>query len=137
MIRNILVIASTVVCVALVGCASKDAGKKSDTSATAAAKKAKKGGGAKGSAAAKSAGQKTGSTATENKSKAEDKGATLEDATCDAELEGTAWCGSDTHAIFCAEGHWYELDCAQVGGDVCAETTDAHVVDCDAVDEVE
>jgi hypothetical protein len=97
---------------------------------------AKKGSDAKG-AAAKTAGQTTGGTATSNVSSATDKGTSYEDATCDADLEGTAWCDDDTTVIFCSGGNWYALDCAQIGGDLCAETIDAHVVDCDAPSDVQ
>lgn len=116
-------------------CASKKSDSKSGSSS--AAVKGKKGSTASGPAASKSAGQKNGSTITENQSKAADKGEDFEGVACDAELEATAWCGDEHTAIFCHEGHWYGLDCAQIGGDVCAETTDAHTVDCDAPDEVE
>jgi hypothetical protein len=109
----------------------------SKTSPEAGAKKGTKGTASKGPTASKTSGQKSGGSVTSNKSKAEDKGAEYEGATCDEALEGTAWCGDETTAIFCLDGHWYALDCAEVGGDICAETTDLHVVECLAPEEVE
>lgn len=140
MIRSKLVIGTVVSMLVAVfaaeGCASKTSTDKKTSSSSTSPKTATKGSGQKGATAAKGAGQKTGSTATDNKDKAQDQGAEYEGATCDAELEGTAWCGDEHTAIFCSDGHWYALDCASIGGDLCAETTDSHVVDCEAPEEV-
>ena len=97
-----------------------------------------KGGGEKG-AAAKTAGQKSGTTATSNKSKGTDLGPEYEQVTCeDTDTdEGFGWCDSDTHIIFCSEGHMWELDCAQVDGDVCGEDEKLNLVDCYAASEFE
>ena len=97
-----------------------------------------KGGGEKG-AAAKTAGQKSGTTAASNKSKGTDLGPEYEQVTCeDAETdEGFGWCDSETHIIFCSEGHMWELDCAQVDGAVCGEDSEKNLVDCYAATEFE
>ena len=105
-------------------------------SSSAAKKKKKKGAGAKG-AAAKSAGQKTGGAASGAKATGEKKGAEEEGATCDAELEGVAWCGDDTHVITCAGGEWYSVDCAALNGGLCAEDPEALLIDCQPADDVE
>ena len=105
--------------VVLVGCASK----------SNAAAKGQKGGGAKG-AAAKTSGQKTGGTAVGAKDKAQAKGSTDEGVTCDESLEGVAWCASEGSVVFCQGGTFYELACADVGGDVCSDDPSTHVIDC-------
>jgi hypothetical protein len=88
-----------------------------------------KGGGEKG-AAAKTAGQKSGTTATSNKEKATDLGPEYEQVKCEEAAEGIGWCGDDTTIIFCSEGHMWELDCDDIDGDVCGEDIDLNVVDC-------
>jgi hypothetical protein len=97
-----------------------------------------KGGGEKG-AAAKTSGQKSGSTATSNKSKATDLGPEYEQVTCeDTDTdEGFGWCDSDTHLVFCSEGHMWEIDCAEIDDDVCGEDGEKNLVDCFAAAEFE
>jgi len=105
-------------------------------SSSAAKKKKKKGAGAKG-AAAKSSGQKAGGVADGAKATGEKKGAEEEGAKCDAELEGVAWCGDDTHVITCFGGEWYAVNCAAVNGGLCAEDDESHLIDCDPAADVE
>jgi hypothetical protein len=135
MLRTLVLSAICLSLVTVTACSSKKSDPASSTSTTSA--KAKKGSTQKGATASKGAGQKSGSSLTSHQSQATDQGAEYEQATCDADLEGTAWCGDDHTAIFCAGGHWYSLDCASIDGDVCAETADANVVDCDAPADVE
>jgi hypothetical protein len=134
MLRNFACIATCFALVFAAGCSSKNSDTKSTTSANKPA--AKKGSTASGASGSKSAGQKTGSSLTSNKGQATDKGTDLDGATCDDSLEGTAWCGDDTTAIFCSGGHWYALDCSSIGGAVCAETIDADTVECDSADDL-
>ncbi len=124
--------------VAVTACGSKSSKSSPTTASNGTSPKNKQKGSVKtGPSESKAAGQKSGSTVAENKEKATDKGAEFEATTCDEELEGTAWCGDEHTALFCSAGHWYELDCVSIGGNICAETLDAHVVDCDAPDELE
>ena len=81
----------------------------------------------KGSSA-KGAGQKVGGTAHGDTSMATNDGASYESITCDDSEEGVAWCDDDHTIVFCSSGIWWSLDCADVGGDFCAETDDT--VDC-------
>lgn len=97
--KNVIVVASSLALLTPVlatgaGCASKN---------SASAKK--KGGGAKGPAAA-TAKQKPGATASGAKASGTAKGADLEGATCNAETEGVAWCDSDTSVVLCSSGTW-------------------------------
>ena len=91
--------------------------------------KAEKGGGQKG-AAAKGSGQHVGGHATADRSKGADKGATYEDLTCDAGLDGLAWCDSAAEIAFCSGGEWWILDCTHpdIDGDFCADN--GATVDC-------
>lgn len=93
-----------------------------------------KGGGAKGTAA-KGTGQKAGSQAESDKSKGTSQGETYEGVTCDASIEGLAWCDSEVDIAFCAGGKWFLLDCSQpaIGGDFCGY--DGDTIDCYASDE--
>jgi hypothetical protein len=94
-----------------------------------------KAGGAKGPAAAKTDKQKGGDKATAKKESGTKKGAEVEGVACDAELEGVAWCGSESEVIFCAAGEWYALDCAQVeAGAFCGEDADTNIIDCFAAE---
>jgi hypothetical protein len=86
-----------------------------------------KGGGARG-ADAQSAGQKVGGTASGDTSMAMDNGASYEEVTCDSSDDGVGWCDSDTNLVFCSSGHFYLLDCSQIGGDFCGE--DGTTIDC-------
>lgn len=86
-----------------------------------------KGGGEKGAAAA-TANQKAGGTAKGDQSKADDKGVTYEEVTCDDSHDGLGWCDSETEIIFCAAGHFYALDCSTIGGDFCGD--DGATIDC-------
>ena len=95
-----------------------------------------KGGGEKG-AAAKSAGQKSGSTATSNKDKGTDLGTEYLDVTCEESDEGLGWCDDDTHIVFCAGGHFWSLDCAQIDGAVCGENVELNEMDCFEASEFE
>ena len=90
---------------------------------------AQKGGGQKG-AAAKGSGQHVGGHATNDRAKGADKGATYEDLTCDGDLEGLAWCDSETELAFCAGGQWWVLDCSHpdIDGDFCGDN--GATVDC-------
>src|SRR5262245_6646141 len=98
----------------------------------------KPGGGARGEMAAKTGDQSTGSNAKGDKAQATNEGPTANDATCDAELEGVAWCDSDSKIIFCAEGAWYALDCADFEAEAqCAFDEESLVVDCFVVSEEE
>lgn len=128
--KNVIVLVSSLVVLTPLlatgaGCASKS---------SKAAKK--KGAGAKGPAAA-SAKQKTGSTASGAKASGVSKGADFEGSSCNAETEGVAWCDSDTSVILCSEGAWYAVDCAAIGGDVCATDPDTEIVDCYTVADTE
>ena len=106
------------------GCASKSGSKAAP----------KKGGGAKGPAAAQ-AKQKPGAKASGAKGVA--KGPDLEGSTCNAETEGVAWCDSDSSLVLCSAGTWYAVDCTAIGGDVCATDLDTETVDCYAVADVQ
>ena len=128
--KNIVVLVSSFVILAPLlaseaGCASKS---------SASAKK--KGGGAKGPAAVQTK-QKPGATASGAKASGVSKGTDLEGSTCNAETEGVAWCDSDTAVVLCSGGTWYAVDCAAIGGDVCATDIDTATVDCYAVADVE
>jgi hypothetical protein len=98
-------------------------------SSSALKSKKKKGGGAK-AASAKGAGQKTGPTASGATGQAENKGPEYEGVTCGAEEEGVAWCDADATIVYCSDGAFRVLDCASVGGDVCAEDPDTQQIDC-------
>jgi len=90
----------------------------------------KKAGGKKGSAAA-DAKQKSGDTATGNRSSGTDQGAESDGIVCDANLEGVGWCSSDAAIVLCAEGSWWLVDCSAVSdGAYCGYDEDADVVDC-------
>jgi hypothetical protein len=99
-------------------------------SSTAAAKKKKKGAGAKGGTAAKTAGQKVGSTAANKKDTATKKGAELDGVKCDAAEEGVSWCSTDAEITFCSGGEWYAIDCGGAVGGVCADDLDTKTIDC-------
>jgi hypothetical protein len=107
------------------GCSSK----------SSSASKKNKGSASKGSAA-KTSGQKSGGTAAADKSKATTQGADYEGVTCAADTDGLAWCDSDTSIVFCSDNVFYTLDCASVGGDLCAEDPDTKSVDCYASGDV-
>jgi hypothetical protein len=92
-----------------------------------------KGGGARQPAAAKTAGEKTAPTskAVSLKAQASDKGASQVDVACDAVHELVGYCADDTHLDFCAQGHWYELDCSTAeSGSSCGEDLTSLLVDC-------
>ena len=95
-----------------------------------------KGGGEKG-AAAKTAGQKSGSTATSNKDKGTDLGVEYLGVTCDESDEGLGWCDDDTNIVFCAGGHFWSLDCGQIDGAVCGENVELNEMDCFSPDDFE
>jgi hypothetical protein len=90
---------------------------------------AEKGGGAKG-AAAKGSGQHVGGHAMHDRTHGSDKGASYEDLTCDGELEGLAWCDTQTELAFCSGGEWWVLDCSHpdIDGDFCGDN--GATVDC-------
>jgi hypothetical protein len=88
-----------------------------------------KGSSAKTAAAAKTEKQKAGGKAEGAQSKAQSKGDTYEEITCDAETEDLGFCGDETQIVFCNGGTWYVLDCsAAAEGAFCGEEGD--VVDC-------
>jgi len=95
---------------------------------------AQKAGGAKG-VAAKDSGQRVGGHAVHDRAKGADHGATYDDLTCGADLEGLAWCDSATELAFCSSGEWWVLDCAHpdIDGDFCGEV--GTTVDCYATAE--
>ncbi len=105
------------------------------SSSSAAAKKKKKSGGNKG-AGAQSAGQKAGGAAEGGAKAGANKGAEYEQVTCDAALEGVAWCDDAATVVTCVGGSWYAVSCLSLNGGVCAED-DNHIIDCDAENEVE
>lgn len=90
-----------------------------------------KGGGDKGAAAAKASNQKSGGNAQGKQSSATSQGSDSGGVACDGELDGVAWCNSDTEIIFCSGGSWYLLDCeAFEVGAFCGLDVDALEVDC-------
>lgn len=90
-----------------------------------------KGGGDKGAAAAKASNQKSGSNATSKMGSAQSQGSDSGGITCDGDLEGIAWCDSDTNIIFCSGGTWYLLDCeAFEAGAFCGVDLESAEVDC-------
>jgi len=67
-----------------------------------------------------------------------DTGSAYGEVTCDAETEGDAWCTDDTRITFCSHGHFYKLDCSDIGNhNVCAEESDRTSIDCWPVEETE
>lgn len=106
-------------------------GSAADKGHTAGGTGKQKNGGAHDPAAAQAGGEKVGSTAEGDQSKATDEGESFMGASCDADHEGTGFCGDETHVDFCHEGHWYALDCdAQESGAFCGEELTEHTVDC-------
>ena len=74
---------------------------------TVTVKTKKKKGGKKGPAAKK---QKAGENLTTTGSK--QAGETYLGVTCDASMEGAAWCDTETEVAFCSGGVWYLMDCS-------------------------
>lgn len=127
-LKNVIVLVSSLLFITPLLAAGSGCASKSSASAK------KKGGGAKGAGAAQ-AKQKPGAKASGAKASGVAKGADLEGSTCNAETEGVAWCDSDTTVVLCSGGTWYAVDCAAMGGDVCATDLDTEVVDCVTVAE--
>jgi hypothetical protein len=51
--------------------------------------------------------------------------------TCDAEVQGTAFCADEATAVFCDAGHWYALACSELlTGSYCENADDIRAVDC-------
>lgn len=117
--------------------AAAPAAKPAASPAAAAApadKKAKqqKGGGKTAATEAKSAKQKLSESTKSKQSSAKKKeDAEIDSLNCDEELEGLAWCDSDTALLFCHDGDWYELDCNEVEtGGFCGFNVDDEEVSC-------
>ena len=90
-----------------------------------------KGSGARSTTAAKDAGQKAASQVTSNTSKAQASGSMKDGVTCDASLEGVAFCATDTTAAFCAQGQWWALDCTALeASSFCGVDTSTLALDC-------
>jgi uncharacterized protein YceK len=100
------------------------------SSTAATAKKKQKAAGSKGPAASKTAGQKAGATASAKKDTGTKKGAELDGVACDASLDGTSWCSSETEITFCSGGEWYALNCGAIDGGFCGEDVDTLMIDC-------
>lgn len=122
------------------GSAAKTSGQKASSKATAAKGQASskgkggsgatKNGGAHDPSAAKTAGEKAGTKASGATAK-EDKGDTYEQATCDANFEAVGFCADESHVVFCADSHWWYVDCSAVEqGAFCGEDMSNSTVDC-------
>ncbi len=117
-IRNAAVLCLAAFAISTVACAS--ASSKKNAARSSAAKTA---------TAAKGAKEKSGSKAQAGAPKGENKGATFEDAACDAEAEGVGFCGDDAHVVLCQGGIWYAVNCGALeAGAFCGEQDG--LVDC-------
>ena len=92
----------------------------------------KKGGGQHAAKGAQDSKQKLSSAVKEKKDKAEKKEEKMEDGVdCTAELEGLAWCDTDSELLFCSDGEWYQLDCAKLeSGGFCGFDLESLEVSC-------
>ena len=109
------------------GASAQDADETEEVTVTVTVKKKKKGG-ARGTAAA---GQKQRAGGNLQTSAGSRVAETYLGVTCDASVEGLAWCDSEVDVAFCSGGTWWSLDCSAVDeAAFCGYDIDSDVIDC-------
>jgi hypothetical protein len=90
-----------------------------------------KGGGEKDAKKAQESTQKVSDKAKSKKADAKKGAAQVDGVDCTPELEGVAWCETETAINFCMEGEWWELDCGKAfPGSFCGYEEASDAVDC-------